>query len=884
MYLAVSSTDVRGNAGRLSSAAQVTAVRPPPRGQPSAPFPCGHPEQDGYATPPNRAGRATVCLEWIYNGPPSDMVGLRFEVARALDQTIIATDRRNWMVGQSAPGQAPAPGLPPTSITIVGVEPGSGPSRLRITADVPGDSETDVAFADGLLWAGGAFFLDGSLLRASGRVTFEVEAGPGGPPAPGQAELYPLPVPPVAGFVATIDSVWPAADLYRIALAEGSLATDALTGSLVGGCLIQDGPRQARFQITRASAEGDFVLLVRPVAGDAPVSGDCRIETAPDYSRLSGKPRKLRQLADKPGNEDAFGVVTGVPVPTGVWTFRDEIPGVGRSAFYYRVRAVDPANNRSAWSPTSAPFWQVDSTPPEAPRDLRIVPGDRCVELRWTAPLDPRVDEYHVYRLDEVPPRFHPGMVAPIRVSLEATGRLRPTIVGGSVAIPGRVRATTAPGVEVRMLEGGSPTGPNLFVGESDCTSLTDRRVEPVNPLVPDGTPVRVWIGDPAGPVLVTHRPGSGEPLVVQAGRIDLTFGLSVTALEAVFRADRVPESADLEALLAAPAPRELADAPRDVATLTVSGLGTLFGDGTEVVAIVRLSDGTLRALRRAPGRAEPLRVEGGMVRLDLDVPDDGLLRVERAGPDDGASAATAGASPDLRLTRPSELLADPGPEGGAVAITALNPLAPDGTAVTVTLLDDGGAAHRFDGDAGTRTWRETGLRGGRRYSYWLAATRPLYPPPDPILSGAGPASDPDASNGLAGTRLRSQAAGPVSAVVLDRSVPEPPRLTGVEWAVPGGAAATGPPVGRLTLEAPGDATSFVRAQRAPRADGPWSTVSENGGPGWRAWPAGAGTYVLIDAGADPIAHRWYRAQLRTADDRVSRPGNPVEAPMPGGG
>jgi hypothetical protein len=225
---------------------------------------------------------------------------------------------------------------------------------------------------------------------------------------------------------------------------------------------------------------------------------------------------------------------------------------------------------------------------------------------------------------------------------------------------------------------------------------------------------------------------------------------------------------------------------------------------------------------------------------------------------------------PDLRLVTPSAVVVEPGSHGGVVAIEGRNPLVADGTPVGITLATAHGE-RRFDADPGTRTWRDTGLRGGTRYHYWLAALRPLRS----STSGVG------ASSGAPDGLIRSDTAGPVPAVPLDRSEPLPPRLTGVAWvdAEVDGARK----VARLTLEAPAETTAVVRAQRAAQADGPWSTVSRGGDPGWGPWPAGTATHDLTDPDADPARRWWYRAQRRTLDDRMSPPSDPVELSPAGG-
>jgi hypothetical protein len=395
-YLALGTTDVRGNAGRLSAPVQITIVRPPPPA-PGPPFPCGAPSAtEGFATPPDRQGRATLCVGWT---PPSAAAMLRFELARALDQTIVATDRRNWLIGRAAPG---LPSVPP-----------SAPIFARVVD-----------------------------------ATFDAASG-----------------------------------LHRIGVDSSSGGLDATR--LIGGCLAQ-GPR--RFQVTGAGSAGGVTLLARRVAGTGdPIAGDdCAIEPAPDYSAVVGRPDKIRLLADKPGNEDAFGLVTGVPVAAS--QFRDELAGRGRDPFFYRVRAVDPAESRSPWSATSVPFWPVDTTPPAAPSGVSVTAGDRTATLAWSRPHAP-VTHYRVLRseagatapADAAPPyatvsvaELAPrplalvagGVVLPRPLTFEVDGQLGLDAIGAQLVASIRVAPRGAdPGVNLvdaatsRAIFAWTPTG-----------------------------------------------------------------------------------------------------------------------------------------------------------------------------------------------------------------------------------------------------------------------------------------------------------------------------------------------------------------------------------------------------------------------------------------
>ena len=100
-YVAVTAADERGNESPISTPAYFAVFKPRPSGAPARPYPCvtGPSADDGYTTPPDRLGRATICLQWDV-GDVSPATGLRYEVARALDNSIVATHMRNWHLGK----------------------------------------------------------------------------------------------------------------------------------------------------------------------------------------------------------------------------------------------------------------------------------------------------------------------------------------------------------------------------------------------------------------------------------------------------------------------------------------------------------------------------------------------------------------------------------------------------------------------------------------------------------------------------------------------------------------------------------------------------------------------------------------------------------------
>ena len=131
------------NEGPLSAPAQITAIQPPPSIAPEPPIPCDA-EFDqaidfGQATPPDDEGRATVCLKWRYAGAKDAPAGMRFEVARGLASTIVASARRIWQRGGLTGVTELAPGLTLQGQLVL-AEPAAGETRsarVRLMIDSP---------------------------------------------------------------------------------------------------------------------------------------------------------------------------------------------------------------------------------------------------------------------------------------------------------------------------------------------------------------------------------------------------------------------------------------------------------------------------------------------------------------------------------------------------------------------------------------------------------------------------------------------------------------------------------------------------------------------------------------------------------------------------
>lgn len=360
-FIALSATDRSNNEGPLSAPAQFSIIRPQPTGRPSKPYPCGgDTEAEGYASPPNRAGRATVCLTWEA-GTLSPAEGARYEVARALDNSIPVAHLRAWQTGKIKELAAPVIAGESVEGELSGVTPVGGLIHATFKPKAP--------------------LTDPSLFR-NGRLKATVS-----PPA--------------------------------------------------GDDDLQGVARERFFHVTLAKLTDSEVEIALHLSGPGdplPSAGAATLEAPPDYSDARSDIRTLQSLAVEA--PDAFALTTGVPIEAN--RFIDDVAGKGRNAFFYRVRAVDAAENRSAWSDISAPFHQADTTTPEAPSIERVLTGDREVTLIWRQEDDSSVSAFQIYRREGAGlEAFDSISAVPYReVEAGAVPFLPLTAFGGSLILP----------------------------------------------------------------------------------------------------------------------------------------------------------------------------------------------------------------------------------------------------------------------------------------------------------------------------------------------------------------------------------------------------------------------------------------------------------------
>ncbi|MFT3750924.1 MAG: hypothetical protein QM768_21600 [Agriterribacter sp.] len=146
-----------------------------------------------------------------------------------------------------------------------------------------------------------------------------------------------------------------------------------------------------------------FFRLLNP--GENPVNEITNIEPV-DFDRLAdweitgmpGNMENLKILAD--ACPEAFSLVTKVPVRE--TKFLDDLPGQGNGKFFYKVRVVDRAGNKSEdWSNCSMPFYQVDTTIPDKIELLEVERAHNKVFLRWPSDNSTSIKSYIVYSQEQ---------------------------------------------------------------------------------------------------------------------------------------------------------------------------------------------------------------------------------------------------------------------------------------------------------------------------------------------------------------------------------------------------------------------------------------------------------------------------------------------------
>jgi hypothetical protein len=78
----------------------------------------------------------------------------------------------------------------------------------------------------------------------------------------------------------------------------------------------------------------------------------------------------------------------------------DTLDGKARNRYFYRVAAIDAANNIGEMSVASPRVNLPVVTPPKIPRITKVVPGDREITIHWVAADSPSLVGYKILRAD----------------------------------------------------------------------------------------------------------------------------------------------------------------------------------------------------------------------------------------------------------------------------------------------------------------------------------------------------------------------------------------------------------------------------------------------------------------------------------------------------
>lgn len=152
-----------------------------------------------------------------------------------------------------------------------------------------------------------------------------------------------------------------------------------------------------------------FLRLLTPVEnGIADINSafNLNVEALPDLftTTLVNDIDKLKKIAER--CPEAFSMVIKVPVRENKFT--DNVPGQGNGKYFYKVRSVDAAENRSEWSVCSEAFHQVDIKLPDAPLDFNAEIGDRQARLVWRNTFFPKTEGYEIFNLETLPDEYIP--------------------------------------------------------------------------------------------------------------------------------------------------------------------------------------------------------------------------------------------------------------------------------------------------------------------------------------------------------------------------------------------------------------------------------------------------------------------------------------------
>ncbi len=671
-YIAATATDDRSLEGSLSQPVEASAFKPPPIGRPNPPIPCDLTLNDldstnrWYASLPDLNGLATACLKWTPDGI-NEAEGLRCEIARALDTTIIEADKKNWLLGLHEPG------FPPVSIDIVQVRDSNSndgyiPTDLFIVQFKPlNNDNSDKAF-----YSGGIFIQDNNLFVLTGhRLTqtgsdentlFEasVKSFSGAAVNTTQhATFYRGGIVQYQGVNLTLNNSTTTPHSGRVILTmdlpdELDLTDTNVRKKFIGIRLstpvnTESGQQTNFFKVLQISQQRDddgnlidrMDFLLQPQIGKrTKIGAQVTLHAAPNYDFAKSNDSLLRDLADKTANISAFGVVTGTPISphNNEFKFRDQLPGIGSNRYFYKARGKDASENNTPWSQTSIPFYQVDVSPPKLPLIESVTGGDRKATIFWKTIQDPQIVSYKIYRIktslsdaefsdyEHVTDLFKepsanqlPLQLAPLKVSF---GNIS---IHPSIKLPEDISLDSSgshfTGV-YRLQNGGAPDTTINYLSTTTANTVSGQIINLPSSL-PDGSKVVVTASDQfTVSHLINKSMTHNNMLTATGGVIDLRFPYNLNSVSGVYKALAFDFEAD-------PLDQQTAtnyfgaNSNYNPATFRVTNLDSSLEDGSRVVILLNVTNDAgeqkLIPLTLRPGTDHSLVVSQSSVAFHID-------------------------------------------------------------------------------------------------------------------------------------------------------------------------------------------------------------------------------------------------------------------------
>ncbi len=147
-------------------------------------------------------------------------------------------------------------------------------------------------------------------------------------------------------------------------------------------------PQSVKVKLTMKPVNAGFNIALN--------SGIHKLTFLPDYKLVAKNETVLAALANKPALEKAYSLVSGVPVRVG--TFNDMVPARGINMFFYKTRAINASEVKSAFSAASMPVFQMDTTPPDEIRELSACSIDNRAMLMWKKDISGETKAYKLIR------------------------------------------------------------------------------------------------------------------------------------------------------------------------------------------------------------------------------------------------------------------------------------------------------------------------------------------------------------------------------------------------------------------------------------------------------------------------------------------------------